>query len=77
MERFGQMKAEVEILLSLAHPESISLIKVTKNSKVCLQLYAWDTFISGSFAIDLNVAIISVFWMLSYKMWHSKDFYKE
>lgn len=40
MERFGQMKAEVEILLSLAHPESISLIKVTKNSKVCLQLYA-------------------------------------
>lgn len=39
MESFGQMKAEVEILLSLASPESISLIKVTKNSKVCLQLY--------------------------------------
>jgi len=38
-ETSEQMKAGIEILLCPAPPESISLIKVTGTSKVCLELY--------------------------------------
>lgn len=75
MERH-QMKVRVEILHCIAPPESISLTEVTENSNVCYELYEWAPCVTGSFAIDLNGAMASSFWMSSYKTQcsqHSQD----